>query len=274
MLKTAHLRWHRVLVGILFVMSGWGIGDLLTACSAAQTFIGIHGDRLRITLGFQVKPEAVQGHLPAPWQLHPPASGPFKGANIFVVLVDRVRDDDAEGKPRSHGAHRLINIAVPARHPQTAETASIILGGWASTPANVPGFYQVYRAAAVRVEHVLKSQEGDAAEAMDLWEVQDVAGAGGVQLQLQSLRKMGRRAREKGEAHVVSAKDPALWQVHQFEGATDVVKSVPEGIDEVQHYSFRLTAPEYGTLFDGSEQLIGISLTPWFVRQVFVRLDG
>jgi len=272
MSKTAHLRWHRVLAGILLVMGVWGLGNLLTACSAAaQTFIGIHSDRLRITLGFQVKPEAVQGRLPVPWQLHPPASSPFKGANIFVVLVDRVRDDDAEGKPRSHGADRIINVAVPARHPQTAETASIILGGWASTPVNVPGFYQVYRAAAVRVEHALKSDEGDVEEAMDLWEVRDAAGAGGVELRLQSLRKVGRRTRAEGEAHVVSAKDPALWQVHRFQGATDVVRSVPEGIDKVQHYTFRLTALEYGTLFDGSEQLIGISVTSWFVRQVFVR---
>ena len=75
--------------------------------------------------------------------------------------------------------------------------------------------------------------------------------------------------RERGEAHVISAKDPALGQDHKFEAATDVVKSVPEGIDEVQHYTFRLTAPEYSTLFDGSEQLIGISVAPWHLRQVF-----
>ena len=272
MAETAQRHWHRGLAGVLLVMGAWGLGDLLSACSAVpQTFTGIHGDRHRLTLGFRVKPEVVQGCLPAPWQLHPPASGPFEGANIFVVLVDRVRDDDAEGNSKSRGADRIINVAVPARHPETAETASIILGGWASTPANVPGFYQVYRKAAVRVEHALKSQEGDAEEATDLWDVQDAAGAGGMRLRLQSLREVDRRVRERGEAHVVSAKDPALWQVHKFEGATDVVKSVPEGIDEVRRYTFQLTAPEYSTLFDGSEQLIGISVTPWFVRQVFVR---
>jgi hypothetical protein len=272
MARTARLRWHQGLAGVLLVMGVWALGDLLTACSAVpQTFIGVHGDRLRLTLGFRVNPEAIQRRLPAPWQLYPPASGPFKGANIFVVLVDRVRDDDAEGKPRSQGAERIINVAVPARHSETAETASVILGGWASTPANVPGFYQVYRRATVRVEHALKGQDGDAEEVMELWEVQDADGTGGMQLRLQALRKAGRRVRERGEAQAVSAKDPALRQVHRFEGATDVVKSVPEGVDEVQHYTFRLTAPEYSALFDGAERLIGISVTPWFVRQVFVR---
>jgi len=272
MARTALPRWHRVLAGVLLVTGVWALGDFLTACSAVpQTFIGVHGDRLRLTLGFRVNPEAVQGRLPAPWRLHPPASGPFKGANVFVVLVDRVRDDDAEGKPRAPGTDRIINVAVPARYPETDETASVILGGWASTPANVPGFYQVYRKAAVRVEHALKSQDEGAEEVMELWEVQDTAGTGGMQLRLQALRKADKRVRDRGEAQVVSAKDPTLRQVHKFEGATDMVKSIPEGVDAVQHYTFRLTAPEYSTLFDGSEQLIGISVTPWFVRQVFVR---
>jgi hypothetical protein len=70
---------------------------------------------------------------------------------------------------------------------------------------------------------------------------------------------------------VLSAKDPALWRLHRFDAATDVVKSVPEGSDRVLHYTFHLTAPEYDTLLNGSEQLIGISVTPWHVRQVFVR---
>jgi hypothetical protein len=51
----------------------------------------------------------------------------------------------------------------------------------------------------------------------------------------------------------------------------DIAKRGPEGVDRVQYYTFRLTAPEYGTFFDGSEQLSGISVTPWYVRQVFVR---
>ena len=60
-----------------------------------------------------------------------------------------------------------------------------------------------------------------------------------------------------------------MGQLHQFDAAADVVKSLPEGIDRVQHYTFRLDMPGFGSLFDGSEQLIGISVTPWYVRQVF-----
>jgi hypothetical protein len=114
--------------------------------------------------------------LPSPWQLGPPDSGPDKDTILFVILVDRVRDDEAERKPSFSGATRIINLAAPARHPQTGEMASIILGGWASNPASVLGFYQVYHAATVHVERAIKDQPGEAEEVTDVWEVRDAAG--------------------------------------------------------------------------------------------------
>jgi hypothetical protein len=83
--------------------------------------------------------------------------------------------------------------------------------------------------------------------------------------------KVGDRTRDKGEAENISAKDPTLWRIYKFDAATDVVKSVPQRIDRVKGYTFRLTVPEYRKLFDGSEQLIGITLLPWYVRETFVR---
>jgi hypothetical protein len=271
MSRLFYLPWCWMLVGVVVISGSWGFGELFVRAEGARTRAGLHGDRLRIMLGFHVKPEAVQQRLPVPWQLSPPDKGPDTGANLFVVLVDRVRDDEAEGRPSFSGTNRIINLAAPARHPQTGEMASIILGGWASNPANVPGFYQVYRAATVHVERTIKDLPGEAEEVTDVWEVHDAAGHGGLELRLQSRRKMAARRRARGEAHVVSAKDPDLWQLHRFDAAADLVKSRPERIDEVQRYTFRLSAPEYGELFDGSEQLISISVTPWHVRQVFVR---
>jgi len=47
-------------------------------------------------------------------------------------------------------------------------------------------------------------------------------------------------------------------------------KSVPAGVDRVQGYEFRTTVSELAKLFDGSEQLVSISVLPWYVRQVFL----
>lgn len=258
-----------LLVGsfLLVVTVGW----ILAASAEAQTFTGVQGDRHRIYLGFHVKPDAVQAWLPAPWQLNPLGSGPLKGANFLVVLLERVRDDDPDGKPKYTGTNRVAAFVAPAKHPQAGTTATMVLGGFASNPAYQPGFYKNFRAATVRVEHAIKSHELDAEEITDVWEVRDATGAGGLELRLESQRKVGARTRSKGEPNVISAKDPALWRIYKFDTAMDVVKSVPEGIDRVQKYAFRLTDPEFGKLFDGSERLVGIFVQPWYVRQVFVK---
>jgi hypothetical protein len=273
MSKLFHLRQHWILTTLFFMIGigvgigRCGLGGAAVRAAEADRSLGVQGDRNRIMLAFRVNPEAVQRRLPTPWQLTPPTSGPLKGATLFVVLVDRLRDDEAESKPGFHGPNRIVNIAVPARYPQTDQMASIILGGWASNPANVPGFYQVYRQAAVRVEQVIKG-EAEAEEVTDVWEVRDAVGHGGLELRRQSRRTIATRKRERGEAQARSAKDPDLWHRHRFDAATDMVRSVPEGIDMVQQYTFRLTAPEYRELFDGSEQLVGIVAAPWHIRQV------
>lgn len=266
-IKSFAGHWLRGLACLLLVLGTWGLPT--TRLLEAQTPGGEQGDRLRLMLGFRVKPDLVEQRLPAPWRLHPVDSGPLQGANFFVILVDRVRDDDAEGRPRALGANRIINFAVPARHPQTGQTVSVILGGFASNPANVPGFFQAYRAAAVRMEHTIKARAADAEEVTDVWEVQEATGPGGLELRLRSLRQPGAQTRESGEAQLLSARDPTLWQRHKFDAVAEVIKSVPEGTDRVQEYRFRLTGPEYRELFDGSEQLIGISVAPWHLRQVF-----
>lgn len=270
MSKTSKLQWPPMLVSVLLIVVSL-CGILALQSAEAQTFTGVQGDRTRIQVAFQVKPEDVQAWLPAPWQLNPLASGPLKGANFWVTLIDRVRDDDPEGKPKYSGTSRIVAFVAPGKHPQTGQTASVILGGFASNPAYQPGFYKNFRTATVRVEHAIKSHELDTEEITDVWEVRDATGAGGLELRLESLRKVGARTRGKGEPNIISAKDPALWRIYKFDAATDVVKSVPEGVDQVKASTFRLTDPEFGKLFDGSERLIGITVTPWYVRQVFVR---
>ena len=263
---------HRRLLLVSLFLAVVGLWSVLASRPVeGQTFTGITGERNRITLGFCVKPEAVQALLPAPWQLDPVAGGPFKSANLSVAFIDRIREDDPEGRPRYSGTNPFVVFSAPAKHPQTGEKVTVLLGGFASNPANVPGFYQVYRAATVRVEHATKSNELDAEEVTDVWEVRDAAGAGGMELRLQSLVKVGARTRDKGEPNVISAKDSARWRIYKFEAATDLVKSVPLGIDRVQAYAFRMSLSEYSKLFDGSEQLLGITLMPWYLRQTFVR---
>jgi len=257
---------------IMLVMGLVSLAGMFVYHSAdAQTLRGVQGDRYRIYLGYHVKPEAIQARLPAPWQLNPIGGGPLKGANFLVVLIERVRDEDPKGKPKYRGTNRTAVYAAPAKDPQAGTKVAVVLGGFSSNPADVPGFYKNYRAATVRVEHTIKSHELDAEAITDVWEVRDATGSGGLEVRLESLRKVSARARKKGTSNIISAKDPTLWRIYKYDAAVDVVKSAPQGIDRVQKYTLRLTDPEFGKLFDGSERLIGIFVQPWYVRQVLVK---
>jgi hypothetical protein len=267
--RTRHVA-HRgplVLACLLVLLTAWHL--LIARPLEVQTPAGVQGDRLRLMLGFRVRPDLVQQRLPPPWRLHPVDNGPLQGANFFVILVDRVRDDDAAGRPRARGANRIINFVAPATHPQKGQTASVILDGYASNPANVPGVFQAYRAATVQMEHTIIGHGADVEDVTDVWEVQEAMGPGRLELRLRTQRQLSAQTRERGEAQVLSARNPTLSQRHAFEAVAEVVKSVPEGTDRVQEYHFRLSGPEYRELFDGSEQLIGISVTSWYVRQDF-----
>jgi hypothetical protein len=118
-----------------------------------------------------------------------------------------------------------------------------------ASPGLFPGIPPSHRAGGAH-EH---GHEVDTEDVTDVWEVREATGPGGVELRLRSLRQVSARTWGKGEGHAISAKDPTLWQTLKTEWAADVVKSVPQGIDRVQEYTFRLTVPEYSKLFEGSE---------------------
>ena len=68
------------------------------------------------------------------------------------------------------------------------------------------------------------------------------------------------------EFKVRSSVDPNILFNYKDDAASDVVKSIPAGIDRVQNYQFRVTMSELQKMFDGSEKLVGIMVNPSRVR--------
>ena len=243
---------------------------LATSAAHAQS-MSVEQIERRIVIGFQVNTEAVQVRLPSPWQLNSLAGGPLKGANFLIVLVDNLRTEDPQGKATVAGTLRFAVFVAPATNPQTGQTVSVVLGGFASNTAYVPGFYQVYSAATIRIQHATKSLEGGADEQTDVWEVLDGTGKLELAFRLISSPDPVTRSRTKSETNVISAKDPALWRMYKYDAGTDIVKSTAQGIDHIQSLDLRIKAAEFADLFNGSEQLVGINLVPWYIRQVYIR---
>ena len=80
----------------------------------------------------------------------------------------------------------------------------------------------------------------------------------------------GRPERTKREFKVRSSVEPDFFRIYRDDYANELLKSIPAGIDRVKNYKFRVTMSELSEMFDGSEQLIGISVDYSRVREVFL----
>ncbi len=231
----------------------------------AETPIGSCMDT-RSVVAFRVEQTELQSWLPAPWQVSPYAKGPLKEANLLVVFVDRLLNLDVEGKPVAGGTFRAAALAVPAKHPQTEESAPFIIRAF--TPHEDVNLYNPYKntvKTAIRREQKMKSADLGPGTGSELWELRDSSGEM-LQFQMEYQRAVPSRAKQ--ELKPRSAVIPTFYRIYRVEQLTDLVKSIPAGVDRVQNFQFRVTMSELRKLFDGSEQVVGILVIPWYVRQL------
>lgn len=255
-------------LGLLLLLATILLGNVTSfiAPAWAETLVQSTLDS-RIVLAFRVAEAELQRWVPAPWQINPAAAGPSKDANLLIIFVDRLLDQDAEGKPAAVPTYRVVALAVPDRHPQTGEAGNLLIRLFNSNPKAVPGFYKTAVPATIRREQTLKGESNEPGVGTDWWEMRDTAG-GMMELRVQDQR--GTPSRVKAEAKPRSVSDPTVWRIYRLEQGVDVVKSIPAGIDRVQSYHFCVAVPELAKLFDGSEKLISITVIPWYTRQTFL----
>ncbi len=221
----------------------------------------------RLIVGLRVGQAELQKLVPAPLQLMPLPGGPLKEANFFIVFIDAFLIQDPQGKPDKGGIARKTVFAVPVKPTQTGEMAFLITGGFTADSQDVPGPYKNYVRATIRREQTHKEANLEAAVVEDFWEVRDARG-GAIELRVQYQSALPSRA--KAEQKIYSAVEPSFSRIYRIETATDLLKSIPAGINRVQNYQLRVTVPELSKLVDGTEQLVGISSIPLYVRQIFL----
>jgi hypothetical protein len=125
---------------------------LLIAPSAlaqgTERLLGSSSD-VRTTLAFKVPDAAVQKMLPAGWEVNSPVTGPAKGSNLNVTLLEQIIAQDPEGKVVP--VFRGVALSIPAKKHGSDVASSMIIAGL-TTPANVPGPYGTYVSAKVVVD--------------------------------------------------------------------------------------------------------------------------
>ncbi len=213
----------------------------------------------RIYVAFSVDQKAAQAWLPAPWKAVSLPKGPFKGANIYVLFDDKFIRHDGDGKQFMGGAYLNMAIIGFGKNEQTGEFAAFVNRVY--WPYDDPGCYRNHVKATVSREATIKaSASGTGSE---VWKVQDSAG-GIMEFRMDYQRAVPER--KMHEFKVRSAVDPNILFSYKDDTASDVVKSIPTGIDRVNNYKFNVTMTELREMFDGSEKLVGILINPTRVR--------
>jgi hypothetical protein len=252
---------------LVFVLASIILGGLPSASPAsAETLVQAALDS-RVVVHFRVNPTELERWLPAPWRSNPVATGPSKDANLVVGFIERVLDQNAEGKPADVPAYRVVSVSVPAKHPQTGDSGPLVMRIFNSNPTAGPGFYKTAVPATIRREQTLKGVGVEPGVATDWWEMRDGKG-GTIELRVEYTR--GAPTRGKVEAKPRSGFDPSIWRIYRIDQAQDVIKSVPAGIDRVQSHQIKVAVPELSKLFDGSEKLISLTSVPMYARQTFL----
>jgi hypothetical protein len=243
----------------------------LVAALMLLSLSAIAGERLsganidtRTTLAFSVKDSAVSKLLPAGWVASPPADGPNKGANLLVILVDSYFVSDAAGTsvPPFHG----MVLAVPAKRAGTDAMATMVVFGIAPDK-EVPGPYGVFIPGQATIERSSSVSADGTTLIQEKWSVASKAGDA---LEFSVRYQRGVTTRLISQARTSSGAKPEFYRIYHLDQVADVVKSAATGANRANALAFRATGPKLGELFDGAEQLIGVTSTPAYLRTIYL----
>ena len=237
---------------------------LFIAPALAQEKFNSSNVDVRTVLAFKASDAAVQRLLPEGWEINSPASGPAKGANLSLVLLEQVSVLDAEGKPTPilRGA---VFVAPVKKKGSDAGGSMVLLG--LITPPGAPGAYNVYMPAAA-VTHRKQSIDSDGVTTVE--ESWSFSGPDGHAIEVQVAYERAAPARAKTESKTYSGAKPDFYRIYRVESSSDVARSVPNGVDRVQKISYKATGSKFTTVLDGTEQLIAVTSIPSYTRQVFL----
>jgi hypothetical protein len=221
----------------------------------------------RTILAYRAPEAAVEHLLPAGWRADPAAGGASKGANLLVVLIDRLLAQDAEGKPEDSAPNRLGVLVVPARQAETGMAGLVVVGGYSSNPHEVPGPYGLFEHAQVKMHRDIQADADGSASTEETW---DIAADGGDHMAVHLRYPRDAPTHGAAETRVFSGLRPDFHRIYRADQGVSVLRSSATGADRLQAVDVHMTGPHLAALFDGSERLVGAASLPWYSRQVFL----
>ena len=220
-------------------------------------------------LDLHVPDAALAAMLPAGFTPNVAAQGAAKDANLRAVFIDRVTINGPDGRPAGKGSNRLVWLAAPVKEPGGANV-QMIIGGLTEDPADAPGPFGVYVAAATHtmVRSTSASGTGPIIDSQD-WVF---GAASGEHLEMHIKYERGVAARRNpSDTKYYSAKTPAFFQISRQESELDILRNVTTNPpDRVKEFSFKGSGGSYAKLFDGTEKVLSWDNIIWINRSVLL----
>ena len=188
--------------------------------------------------------------------------GPAKGANLILVLLDRLLATDAERKPLEPATNRLLVLVVPGKDSASGAGGPVVVGGISADPRGAPGAYRNYVAG--KVELARSSRDGSADEE---WEVESPQGD---RLTLALSYAQGTPALLVFDQATYSGADPSFHRIYRGDWGVEAVQSSVTGIDRTTRLELTASGPVLGRLLDGTQELVNVSVVPWYRRDTWL----
>ena len=215
----------------------------------------------RTYLYFKIADEAARRMLPAGWEPQAVPQGPARGANLIVVLIDRLLATDAANRPLVPAVNRLLVVVLPGKDGSGA-AGPVVVGGISAARAGAPGPYGTYGTG--KVELSRSSRDGTVDED---WEAED---GDGNRLTLGLSYVKGVPAFLAFDQTTYSGADPALRRIYRGDWGVDAVQSSVTGVDRATRLELNADGPLLGRLLDGSQELINVAAVPWYRRETYL----
>jgi hypothetical protein len=245
---------------------------MLSAAQLGAQTLQEHSAEARFQLDLHVPQTALNAFLPPGWSSNVAAQGPAKDANLRVIFIDRMTINGPDGKPLGKGSNRLVYLAAPVKDAAGANQ-QLIIGGLTADPADAPGPFGNYLAAATySVQRSTSSGAG--APIMDSQDWVFAAASGeSIEMHIRFERGVGNHGNPT-DVRFYSAMDPNFYQISRQEQVLDILRNVTTNPpDRVKSFSFKASGgarPNYAKLFDGTEKVLSWDNIIWLNRSVFL----
>lgn len=230
----------------------------------AETPVGSNVDS-RLILAFDAPDAAVQALLPEGWRPVQMPGGPFGGADVLFVLIDRHLQRGPDGAPADPSAMLSSALVAPAVKEGVEGSRLFVLKQFETAPMG--DAYGVSVAAEMEHHSELAAGEDGARIRRDEWSIEP---AGGGEFEVELRHVAGVASWAPGEALPHSAARPDFHRIYRFEQLVDVAMSRAMGkaLDGSIEIEVEGGPADFAALFDGSETLVGVMSIPVYVREV------